>query len=83
MKKIILAIALVMTLSFGASAQADGFVADWTTNDMFRDGGFSALPGITFDHGLSVDQPAPLGSGLLLLTALGAGYAVARRKKDK
>lgn len=83
MKKIILAIALVMTLSFGASAQADGFVADWTTNDMFRGTGMGVLPTISFDHGLDVDQPAPLGSGLLLLTALGAGYAVARRKKDK
>lgn len=26
------------------------------------------------------DQPAPLGSGLLVLTALGAGYAVLRKK---
>ena len=27
------------------------------------------------------DQNAPLGSGLVILTALGAGYAVARKRK--
>ena len=27
------------------------------------------------------DQDAPLGSGLLILTAIGAGYAVARKRR--
>ena len=40
MKKIIIALALVMTMSFAASAQ-DGFVADWSMGgDIFRTGGF-------------------------------------------
>ena len=88
MKKILLAIALVLTIGLGANAQrgGDGFFNNW--NDVgngldnynefdngLRDGG----PG-TPGHG-GGDQPAPLGSGLLVLTALGAGYAVARRKK--
>jgi LPXTG-motif cell wall-anchored protein len=28
------------------------------------------------------NQPAPLGSGIALLTALGAGYVVAKKRKE-
>jgi MYXO-CTERM domain-containing protein len=28
------------------------------------------------------NQPAPLGSGIALLTALGAGYVVAKRRRE-
>ncbi|MBO4574922.1 MAG: hypothetical protein J5708_06335 [Bacteroidales bacterium] len=81
MKKIIIALALVMTMSFAASAQ-DGFVADWSMGgDIFRTGGF-LMPLLPMDHGLTTDEPAPLGSGLLILTAMGAGYAVARKRKS-
>ena len=80
MKKIIIALALVMTMSFAASAQ-DGFVADWSMGgDIFR-GGF-VMPLLPIDHGLIDDVTAPLGSGLLILTAMGAGYAVARKRKS-
>ena len=81
MKKIILAIALVMALSLGANAQRDGFFNDWDdySNGLDRTGvDMPALP----THGLDQNQNAPLGSGLLVLTALGAGYAIARRKRD-
>ena len=84
MKKVILSIALVLALGLGASAQRDGYFNDWNDvgnglenyNDFengLRDPG---LPG----HG-GGDQPAPLGSGLLILTALGAGYAVSRKRE--
>lgn len=43
-------------------------------NNMFRDGwGFDIV---------NDDFGAPLGSGLLILTAVGAGYAVSRRKRN-
>ena len=85
MKKILFAIALVITMSFGAKAQffgmSDSFFNDWSESDAIRTIGF--LPMIPGSHGLETDQPAPLGSGLLVLTALGAGYAVARRKRKE
>ncbi len=36
------------------------------------------LPG----HGVEGNQPAPLGSGIALLTALGAAYLVGKRKHE-
>ena len=84
MKKILLAIALVLTMGFGAKAQfglglTDSFFNDWAQSDLMREVTLINLP---TDHGLTGDVNAPLGSGLLVLTALGAGYAVARRKSD-
>ena len=80
MKKILFAIAIVMTMSFAASAQGrDGFFSNWdyTTGDRPTDPTFT-LPSY---HGVETNTEAPLGSGLLVLTALGAGYAVARKRK--
>ena len=89
MKKIILALALVMALGLGSNAQRDGFFMSWDDvsngldkyddfdNGLNRGDGGPGFPG----HG-GGDTPAPLGSGLLILTTLGAGYAVARRKRD-
>ena len=82
MKKIILALALVLTMGFGAKAQfglTDAFFNDWGTSDLIRTFGF--LPMLPGDHGLTGDQPAPLGSGLFILGAMGAGYAVAKRRR--
>jgi len=84
MKKILFTIALIMTLGFGAKAQigigmTDAFFNDWAQSDLMRDMALLSLPD---EHGLSGDIPgAPLGSGLLVLTALGAGYAVKYRRK--
>ena len=80
MKKTLLTIAITLGLAFGASAQSDGFFGNWNNADN-RDvnGELPSLP----NHGLSDNQDAPLGSGLLILTALGAGYAVAKRKEEK
>ena len=76
MKKILLAVALVMALGIGTKAQ-DGFIMDW--NNATRDGDIT-MPSVPGQHGLSGDQSAaPLGSGLLILTALGAGYALRKR----
>ena len=83
MKKILFAITLIITLSLTATAQySDGFFNDWD-NGLDRTGtgneiGF-VLP---TSHGNGLDTPsAPIGSGLLILTALGAGYAL-KKKHD-
>ena len=81
MKKILLSIAIVLTMSFGAKAQfgiTDAFFNDWETSRSLE----LVMPGLPFMHGETGDVSAPLGSGLLVLSALGAGYAVARRKKN-
>ena len=88
MKKILLAIALTITLGLTASAQfgGDSFFNNWdnVSNglDKYDDfgNGLRDGPG-TPGHG-GGDQPAPLGSGLLILTALGAGYAL-KKKHEK
>ena len=89
MKKILFAIAIVLTISLAANAQGrDGYFSNYSNNDYinrgFDDGDGTGLPTILggSEVGLEGDQPAPLGSGLLVLTALGAGYAVARKKRS-
>ena len=89
MKKVILALAFVLTIGLGASAQrGDGFFNNWDDlgngldkYDDFDNGLRGGGPG-TPGHG-GGDQPAPLGSGIVVLTALGAGYAVAKRKREE
>ncbi|MBP5643874.1 MAG: hypothetical protein J6X10_06580 [Bacteroidales bacterium] len=80
MKKLLFAIALIITMSLGANAQKDGFFGSNADNeDVYRnleDG--IALPNV---HGSSSDFDAPMGSGLLIMTALGAGYALRRKNK--
>ena len=84
MKKILFAIAIVLTIGLTANAQSknDAFVTDWEGGS--RGWGDDPL-GILLPSGAiggSLDQSiTPLGSGLLVLTALGAGYAVARKRK--
>ena len=70
----------------GASAQTDGFFKDGGSSDNYNRSGSGSDPALPRLPGYGVgatdnDQGAPLGSGLLVLTALGAGYAVSRRKK--
>ena len=82
MKKILFAIALTITLGLTASAQSytDSFV-DWTDSDTGRT---SVDWAIVFpaSHFTNTDQNGtPLGSGLLILTAIGTGYAVMRKRK--
>lgn len=85
MKKILFTIAIVLTMALSANAQRDGFFGTWN-NDEYRDFGDNNNPGIYVPSGnnpgeYTENQDAPLGTGLLILTALGAGYAVARKKR--
>ena len=82
MKKTLFTIAILMTIALSANAQCDAFFS-WNdaSNETYRDidnGIGFALPTA---HGYEYDSEAPLGTGLLILTALGAGYAIKRRKK--
>ena len=83
MKKILFVIAIVVAMACNVNAQSDGF---------FKEGGMDnysgrsetptpLIPGT--EPGTTPDTNAPLGSGLLILTTIGAGYAVMRRKKSR
>ena len=85
MKKILFAIAIVMMLGVTANAQKgrDTFF-NWSDGVDYRGSGdaldnFPVLPGLAQDP--NQDVPAPLGSGLLIMTALGAGYVAVRKKR--
>ena len=90
MKKILFAIAIVLTIGLAANAQGrDGFFSSWD-NDSYNNRGTNPdfTPGVVLPNGIQMsdsptneDPQAPLGSGLLVLTALGAGYAVARKRR--
>lgn len=84
MKRIVLSIAVVLTLGLSANAQSqsDGFFKSTyqDANEEARTGTGRALPGVP-EFGGNVDKPAPLGSGLLLLAGMGAAYALRRKNK--
>ena len=83
MKKILFAIAIIMTLGLTANAQNknDAFITEWGNNNNRFTWGDDLDLILPTTLGSTNDVPAPLGSGLLVLTALGAGYAVARKRK--
>ena len=87
MKKILFAIALVIMLGFTASAQrgTDGFFGSYY-DDSYGNRGIGDLSLPTLQNEMSSDptpDPTPLGSGLLIMTALGAGYVVYRKQRSK
>ena len=82
MKKIALTLAIVLGLGLTTFADPNGggmFGRGETTGN--RDGLYNtpALPG----HGQSTNQPAPLGTGIALLTTLGAAYLVGKRRREE
>ena len=86
MKKIIFAISFVTMMVINANAQRDGFFSSYNNSYLYEDRLSEGLPTLPYGAnvgGISGDQNAiaPLGSGLLILTAMGAGYALTRRKK--
>ena len=81
MKKILFAIVITVMMSFGAKAQrVDGFVNEWDSSRTI------ATPEIPWGAVGFILQDVnaynePLGSGLLIFTALGAGYTLMRKKR--
>lgn len=88
MKKIILAIVIVMMFGFVANAQTDGFFSGWKDcGGGYRDDGGLSAPsfGMPFTEIGSTENTtanAPLGSGMLILTTLGAAYVAIKHKKN-
>ena len=81
MKKILFIIAFIFTMCLVANAQSDGYFRN--DGDMSRDPESAAMPVIPHGSvGTIPDSNAPLSSGLVILTVMGAGYALARRKKN-
>jgi len=86
MKKVLVTLTIVVALGFAANAQYyngsnDNFFNKWddVSNGLDKPG--DVLPGVPGGHGGSGDVPVPLGTGLFILTALGAGYATLRKRK--
>ena len=85
MKNILLAIAFVFMMTLGANAQGgktDGFF-NYDEDITDRTSVYSDVSMPTYHFTNHDQEGAPLGSGLLILTALGAGYAVMRKRKNK
>ena len=88
MKKQIMTIAIILGMTMtsfadgglfhrgdnGQNDQNSGYVYYDAKGGGMRTDGMPMLP----SHGLQDNQNAPLGSGIVLLTALGAGYMVAK-----
>lgn len=73
---------LVVVAPMAAFAQSDGFFRNYDNNYENRTEGI----GINDGGGISnygVGETVPLTSGLLIVTVLGAGYAISRRKRSR
>ena len=75
-------VTMILMLMFVGITQAqisknDNLFTDWEDvgNGLDKGGGIE-LPPVPGGHGMGGDVPVPLGSGLFILTALGAGYAI-------
>lgn len=73
-----LLVAIIMLLPFAASAQrSDSFFSGFEDDDYENRIAYIGLGNQPFGT-----EPAPVGSGLLVLTVAGAGYAALRRKRS-
>ena len=83
MKKLALTIAIVLGLSMTTFADGGGLFQRGVDPES---NGYSGLrenyPGFP-GHGATTDQPAPLGTGIAVLTALGAAYLVGKKRNEK
>ena len=94
MKKLIMTTALVLGLAMTSFAQGgsmfhrensgDNGNAVYQDRSYFKAGGETPLssPGLP-GHGENTNQNAPLGSGIALLTALGAAYLVGKKRREE
>lgn len=81
MKKIILTTTIILGLGLTSFAAPNGGGVFQRGNKPARlgeTGGTPALPA----HGHNENQAAPLGTGVMVLTALGAAYLTGKRRKE-
>ena len=88
MKKIALTLAIVLGLGLTTFANPNGGLFNRGTGvdnnnessyTMNRPNGSPMLPG----HGENTNQPAPLGSGIVLLTVLGGAYLASKKNREE
>ncbi len=84
MKKLLLTITIVLGLGLTSFAGPTGggvFGRGESTEQSNRENTLFApkLP----QHGQNGNQPAPLGNGIMVLTALGAAYLIGKRRKEE
>lgn len=83
MKKIFLTIMIVLMMGIIGNAQHDSFFNGNQESDSRASNNMPLIPaGAVGTLTDDVNANSPIGSGLLILTALGAGYAL-RKKLDK
>ena len=92
MKKLAITTAIVLGLGLTTFADGGGMFHRANSGDngnsWYKNGGTrievegTAMPGLPI-HGQAESQNAPLGSGIVLLTALGAAYAVAKKRREE
>lgn len=87
MKKILVLVAL-FGLTLSVSAQSDAFFNYGYNDDIYnRDVFMSSSDGLPslpqFGGNIIQDTTVPLGTGIFLLTSLGAGYAISKRRKEE
>ena len=86
MKRTMLSFAILATMAFStmsANAQGNGFDGFFGSENPGGDyGNGPEMPILPYHNLGSNQEAAPLGSGLVVLGALGAGYALLRRKED-
>ena len=92
MKKFLITISIIAALGLSVNAQdyyqysgsSDGFFSSNSMAPGYRENTGTGLPLLPM-RGQEFDQfanPAPVGSGLLILAGLGAAYAMRKRKND-
>lgn len=82
MKKLALTIAIVLGLSMTTFAEGGGLFQRGSEPDngyYSNRGNGPVLPG----HGGEGDQDAPVGTGIAVLTALGAAYLVGKKRNEE
>ncbi|MBQ8759847.1 MAG: hypothetical protein IJZ06_00295 [Bacteroidales bacterium] len=82
MKKLLATFAIVITLGLGANAQSDGFFTSTYSDYSRTESNQSGISGITPrlpEFGSTSNEPAPIGSGLLLLAGMGVAYALKKK----
>ena len=89
MKKTILPIAIVLGLGLTSFADPNGggmFQRGTSDKEYYgsgwRDGETPLLPALP-QHGSNENANAPLGTGVALLTALGAAYLVGKKRREE
>ena len=84
MKKFALTAAIVLVMGLGAYAQGGllGFGSSSDEENLRGDNTGLTMPNLPA-FGETDDQGAPLGSGIAILTALGAVYMMAKKRREE